>query len=410
MQLGNIIFFIGCLFSHGLPLCENGADTFGNWSLSESIEINDLAQHILVDNSNLRFDHFKDLEYWISQHKNRSDLKSKAETQENPLLSAMHFSQVWLPRNCSYHRFTNASLFRNVQVLQQLIESEKVVSASKGNAVLQVVFMGDSALRGIFCGITRILAGSEIFGPCTNQVCGGLWNPSRGAPDMPKTIMSHGRVTDLDFFGGRLRLSFMYVTKFGYRHLDWLLESAIKNLRPFALIFNTGAWDFDADARAHLNSTAPEDCDGPETLHIAQARVGEAPRRALCEAAEAARALRVRLLYRNSHVNKRYGALCADQRVEALLAACEPAGWEVLDNRALSREVWPQQCFDGFHFDRFQIHSEEQHKQHLAGYRASRGHLPGQLEMQLGHSLLNRLFQASLALLQHSGSFTATHP
>ena len=47
---------------------------------------------------------------------------------------------------------------------------------------IQIVFMGDSALRGIFCGITRLLSGSEIYGPCINTVCGGLWNAARGVP------------------------------------------------------------------------------------------------------------------------------------------------------------------------------------------------------------------------------------
>ena len=63
---------------------------------------------------------------------------------------------------------------------------------------------------------------------------------------MPKTIMSYGKFFDQDYFGGTLRLTFVYVTKFSYRHLDWVMESAVRNLQPYALVFNTGAWDFDA--------------------------------------------------------------------------------------------------------------------------------------------------------------------
>lgn len=49
----------------------------------------------------------------------------------------------------------------------------------------------------------------------------------------------------------------------------------------------------------------------------------------------------------------------------------------------------------GFHFDRYQVHSREQHKHHMLNYRANpryNGSLPGQLEMQFAHSLLNFLF------------------
>jgi hypothetical protein len=69
---------------------------------------------------------------------------------------------------------------------------------------------------------------------------------------MPKTIMSYGKFFDLDYFGGIFRLTFVYVTKFSYRHLDWVMESAVRNLKPYALVFNTGAWDFDAGESFHM--------------------------------------------------------------------------------------------------------------------------------------------------------------
>ena len=41
----------------------------------------------------------------------------------HPLVTALHYSQVWIPENCSYHRFSNASLYRSVHVLQELMRS-----------------------------------------------------------------------------------------------------------------------------------------------------------------------------------------------------------------------------------------------------------------------------------------------
>jgi hypothetical protein len=72
---------------------------------------------------------------------------------------------------------------------------------------------------------------------------------------MPKTIMSYGKFFDLDYFGGAFRLTFVYVTKFSYRHLDWVMESAVRNLKPYALVFNTGAWDFDAGEEIKFGGT-----------------------------------------------------------------------------------------------------------------------------------------------------------
>ena len=46
----------------------------------------------------------------------------------HPLVTALHYSQVWIPENCSYHRFSNGSLHQSVQVLQDAIRnSGKVV-------------------------------------------------------------------------------------------------------------------------------------------------------------------------------------------------------------------------------------------------------------------------------------------
>ena len=114
------------------------------------------------------------------------------------------------------------------------------------NATMQIVFLGDSALRGIVCGITRILAGSEIYGPCINPICGGM-------DDYPEPVgyKKMGLSFTAEFYDGKLKITFVYVKSFyDFFRVDWVLLDTIKT-RPYAIVFNTGIWDYDNIARAH---------------------------------------------------------------------------------------------------------------------------------------------------------------
>ena len=66
-------------------------------------------------------------------------------------------------------------------------------------------------MRGIVCGITRVIAGSEIYGPCENLVCG------YDVLDYPTSDKQIGELKDIVLFDGKLRLTFLYVKSF----LDW---------------------------------------------------------------------------------------------------------------------------------------------------------------------------------------------
>ena len=79
---------------------------------------------------------------------------------------ALEFSEVWLPDSCSYHRFTNRTFHECAAF------NVKRHNATRGDKFHIWVF-GDSIMRGVICGLTRILAGSETFGPVNNSICGG---------------------------------------------------------------------------------------------------------------------------------------------------------------------------------------------------------------------------------------------
>ena len=76
---------------------------------------------------------------------------------------ALQWDQVWLPKDCSYHRFTAETLRTCTQY--NIEHRPKPPNGGKEkesrSSVFEVSLMGDSALRGITCGITRIAGGNE---------------------------------------------------------------------------------------------------------------------------------------------------------------------------------------------------------------------------------------------------------
>ena len=106
---------------------------------------------------------------------------------------------------------------------------------------------------------------------------------------------------------------------------------------------------------------------------------------------------KVRLIYRNNQYNSRFGALCADEEFERLLQNTQ---WEIWDNRAISKDVWQNQSYDGFHFDwPVMTYTVEDHAKYNAIHQAKFSQAPGMLAMQLAHSLLNNLFHSVMEFL-----------
>lgn len=345
-------------FRSTLPLCEQGKDSFGRWVELQGMEHNSTFQ---------------------------------AELQEHYVWGgpgeSLKFSRVWVPNDCAIHRFTNHTIHAVISHLQ---------SKQNETSPLRIFFLGDSATRGVFCGLTRILAGSEFVGPCINRVCGGF--------GLPVSHKQTHHLVDVKV-DDQLELNFMYVRSLTDKYTNWMVEGSIGK-KPYAVIVNTGAWDFDHIARQHKGEVASEECDSEEATRVSHLRISPAIKKAMFENGELAKSLGVKVLYRNNHHNTRFGTICADQGFEAML---EGSGWDIWDNRRISEDVWKTQSADGFHFDRHGVNTMVHHQQINDLMIAEKMEFPGMLEIQFAQSLLFTLFRDALAeLLDENGGDMST--
>lgn len=247
---------------------------------------------------------------------------------------ALQFTQVWVPSKCSYHRFTNHSLNK---CIDYTMKNNFNISNQQVKDRLHVMIVGDSASRGIFCGIGRLFSGSEVYGPSINNVCGGPGT----AYGLPVSTSKYGVYVDVEF-NANIQFTFVYVKTFYTRHFDWLLEYMVSIVKPYAVVMNTGAWDFDSIARSHPNVTeVSERCDTNETQAISDQRSATFVNDTLWYIGQIAKSNSVRVIYRNNHYNSRFGTLCADEKLELLLPG---SGWEIWDNRRISKDVWKVSC------------------------------------------------------------------
>lgn len=311
---------------------------------------------------------------------------------------ALNFSQIWLPTNCSYHRYTNETIYKCVEHILSLQKAANSTHAhqlhnSNKNSTTQelhpdkdlqpfrIVFFGDSGTRGLFCGLSRILSGSELYGPCSNAVC--------GTPHTrPASYQEIYQPQHADFYP-HIRLVFVYIKSLYNSNAELHIAKTIKT-KPYAVIINTGAWDFDDLARKQRNVTAGVTCgDNVAMKEISLRRASSEVKEKVIMLSNLAKNLNVKLIYRNNHLNSRFGALCADENFEKLLLN---TNWELWDNRRISEKVWIEQNYDGFHYDRNRIHTFDHHVAHMK-YFKDRGWIsPGIMEIQLAQSLLHNLF------------------
>lgn len=331
---------------------------------------------------------------------------------------ALDFDYIWLPERCSYHRFTNHTIIRASTLLKSHLCSDvgkanhnhdEPLSTTLNNTdqnqgeelqlchtkPVHVVFLGDSALRGIFCAISRIYVGNETHGPCQNTVCG---------------ISKTHREISIPFihrplsipFSPDLTLTFYYVKSLKWKKLEDLLEYVISITKPQVVVLSTGAWDFYDLSKKHRNdpSFIPPlngTCHNDDMTQISLSRSDEWTNRTMSFLSDLGKQHRVRLIYRNNQFNRRFGALCADERFEAILHGTQ---WQIWDNRNLSRDVWQNQSYDGFHFDwPVMTYTVEDHAKYNAIHYAKFSQHPGMLVMQIAHSLLHNLFYEVLEWL-----------
>lgn len=336
-----------------LPLCSPNGDTFGRW----------------VD---------------VGLYHNTTEIQN--EVAQKFVLggpaAALNFSQLWIPDNCSVHRFTNDSVHMLVNFM-----FEKNITTPP----FRVIFLGDSATRGLVNGWSRLMAGSELLGPCENDICGKDAN-------LPPSHKNTHQLRNV-FFGEDIEASFMYIKTFTDRFSNWMVEGNI-NKKPHAVVVNTGAWDFDGVARRHIGEVAAEHCNSEEMERVSQIRAQGTIRNYFLEEGDLAKHLGVRAIYRTNHYNTRFGVHCADDR---FLAALNGTHWEVWDNTRISKDVWTTTGGDGFHFDRHRVHSYRHHQQLIDWAIEAGKPVPGMLEMQLTQSMLHMLFHDALKAFLDEG-------
>ncbi len=230
---------------------------------------------------------------------------------------ALNFSHVWIPRNCRYHRFTNESLHRVVNFAVErnrklpLVRQFRLTSDGRLNLAL----IGDSTTRGLTCGLCRLLAGSEIFGPAINAVCGS---------ETERFTMEFNKRHTLDF-GPQLRLTFNFQHSFILENndnypLDSVLKSAVNEQPAFALLTGTGAWDFvHMYQKSIFKTPGHEECENEAWVAMAKERATPSINASMHQLSDLATAKNIRLVYRNNHYMKRYGTECADGKFEKFL-------------------------------------------------------------------------------------------
>jgi hypothetical protein len=343
------------------------------------------------------------------------------------------YKRLWVPAACRYHRFTQSSLRHYLTLRQIQSQGWQVVSAHDAHAPskpLNIAFFGDSVLRGVYCGLNRVVSGDEIFGPNIDPICGGYIAPgTKGPRNTPLTFGLEGEtVLGGASFPNLLRTSFTYV-RFLHNHrneidlsknitqrgtLDsirlWVDESARDPLTQIdAIVIGSGAWTFySVNLRhkdlsdwpyAHMNSTGA--CYNFDYEQAARSRVNADAIAFLHDLSDLCKKNKIRLIYKNSHWNCRYGVHCADKEFEKNLRF-EGSIWELWDTRSMSQQHWRDQTWDGYHFDRQSVHSLKDHYRSWfeEGFKFQRAmkRFPhqGELEMQLVNSLLNRLVMADV--------------
>ncbi len=281
-------------------------------------------------------DHYEDKEgIWIRTN-NITSPEEEIDINKHFFLQppgeALEFSQIWLPTSCSYHRFTNTSFFN---MIDNLLNNHKYHHLFQ-NKQVHIALLGDSATRSIFCGLTRILSGSEVYGPCDNIVCGG-------STGLPVTYKSANQIYEVQF-SPTFKVTYSYIYGIDEQHQNGgsVIETVLNNHenRPYAVVVNSGAWDFDELSRSNGHNPDNSGCDSSEASKISRERSSNNILEKMKYYSDIASKHHIRLIYRNNHYNSRFGPLCADRLLEERMKIIPESIWEVWDiKRCLERTM-----------------------------------------------------------------------
>jgi hypothetical protein len=141
-------------------------------------------------------------------------------------------------------------------------------------------------------GLLRMLAGSEVFGPWLNKICGFTTIPSPSV----ENLLQHNHVEFKDLIN-----SFVYIKSL----TDVLTRADIastvvdtaasrKSSILYAVVLNTGAWE-------HKGTITADECNTKEMMNISRSRASPAINESMWELSREASLLNIRLVYRNNH-------------------------------------------------------------------------------------------------------------
>lgn len=306
----------------------------------QNVDINDHEhtsnmsdQYADHQSTNTSYDHFHDHDNSYYYNRSHNGLHNISSNHHNYNQNHHHHHHDNNNNELNYSQYDyNISKHHNNSY--KIINNHHYHHHSKIRKKLRIVFFGDSATRGIINGITRILSGSEIYGPCVSDICGrpGAFPPSEREHNQHKIYTFHHQ----------LIITFIYTKSLTIPYTLQHIESIIKENKTYALILNTGAWDFDHISRAYKNNTAIDEC-GKQAMHeVSKLRTSSIINESMWRFSELSEKYHTRIIYRNNHFNRRFGTICADAEFESMIYG---SNWEIWNNREISRESWIEVCY-----------------------------------------------------------------
>ena len=281
--------------------------------------------------TNTSYDHFHDNDNHYFYNDSHNGLHNISSNHHNHNQHHHHHDNNNNELNYSQYDYNISKHHNNSN---KIINNHNQHHHSKIRKKLRIVFFGDSATRGIINGITRILSGSEIYGPCVSDICGrpGAFPPSEREHNQHKIYTYHHQ----------LIITFIYTKSLTIPYTLQHIESIIKENKTYALILNTGAWDFDHISRAYKNNTAIDEC-GKQAMHeVSKLRTSSIINESMWRFSELSEKYHTRIIYRNNHFNRRFGTICADAEFESMIYG---SNWEIWNNREISRMSWIEVCY-----------------------------------------------------------------
>jgi hypothetical protein len=330
-----------------------------------------------------------------------SDSLKLSNHVKGELAGALQWGRVWVPRSCSYFRYTGATFLSAACPRVNRLS----LRDNKSKPFWHLLILGDSGGgRGVYCHLYALfMHGTEKqppfldYGNPDEVGCGGIFPVSmknsskvtyrhKENDDGPSLNASHylrwsasgesgGRLFHFDITTplGTFRISWTYVYGLRPENNVTAIVDVFKRIEdwPDDIVIGTGSFDYD-----HLSRTARTVPDLDAFSEVGYQRMNGA--QMVLESIPATS--KAHVWYRNNHCNSRFPAKAADEFVSDVF---RKAGHRVLETFNFSVGFYHDMSHDGFHYDRYpwvEAAIWENHHPHV-----------GELNAQVAQSLLYNL-------------------